>query len=117
MTMNPYIIPGILPPPVLPKNGSASLLDILEMAAVAFSVPVEDLMNRNRRQACVFARHAFCLAARTSTGKSTLKIGRVISRNHATVLNSLKAANLMIETNYRDFTRNFEKIKESLNID
>jgi len=111
--ISPYVIPGILPPPVC-SSSVYDLHNILRMASEFFSVSVEDVRGRKRRRNIIFARHAYCLAARTFTGKSTIAIGRVIGRHHATVLNSIEAASNMIDTGFGDFKNKFEYLKEAL---
>jgi hypothetical protein len=50
------------------------------------------------------ARHLFCYMARLHTNASLLAIGEFLSgRDHATVMNSVKVSNDMIDTDYGVF--------------
>jgi chromosomal replication initiation ATPase DnaA len=113
MITNYYIIPGILPPP-LPTEGELSLYNILEMAAVAYGVDMNEVTQKNRRTECVFARHAYCMMARKLTTKPLTAIGRIINRDHATVIHSCRIAEVLIETRYGDFPQKYEYLKELL---
>ena len=104
-------------PPSPPEGGGvrmATLSEILESATLCFGVTVEDMVGRSKREDVLFARHAFCLAARMLTPATVVAIGTVLNRDHATVLHSCKVADALIETGYGDFKSRFEKLKSML---
>jgi len=97
-----------------PSKNPVELCGILEVAAIAFGMSADCLISKSRRLDCVLARHAYCLAARELTGLSSMKIGRVINRHHATVLNSYRAAEALIETRHTSFVEKYNHLKNLL---
>ena len=83
-------------------------------AAECFEVSVEDMRGRVRKKEVVLARHAFCLAARTLTGKPLKEIAATMGRDHATALNSCRVAINMRETKYGDFYKKYKYLNELL---
>ncbi len=76
-----------------PQELQAEALDTV-LAAVCehFEIEPEEITASGRQPAIVLARWAYMAAARELTGASLPAIGRVIHRDHTTVLHGLRAA-------------------------
>jgi chromosomal replication initiation ATPase DnaA len=80
----------------------------------AYQVTVEDVVGPRRFEEVIMPRHLFCWLARLS-GLTTHAIGKMLNRNHATVL----AACLGIEDRMdvdADFRRNVRQFAEARKI-
>lgn len=72
----------------------------IAMGAVctSFGVLEEEMTSKTRLQIVAFARHAYCSMLRKFTRLTLREIGELLGdRNHATVLNSVKVAENLIE--------------------
>lgn len=65
-----------------------SLDSILESVASFMHLSPDDIKGKSRRRECCDARHLFFKVSRDVTQNSQLKIGRFLSRDHATVIHS-----------------------------
>ena len=65
--------------------------EILKIASVETGVPVEDIKGKNRSSDYVFARWVFFYLAR-ETGYSFPTIGRVVAKDHTTVIHAYEKA-------------------------
>lgn len=74
---------------------------------------IEQLKAKSRKQAIVFVRHATIYALRKYTNLSLKKIGSRVSRDYTTVINSIKVAESLIETD-KDFEKMFNGIIEKI---
>jgi hypothetical protein len=59
---------------------------------------LEQLRQKNRKAFVAIQRHLFCYLMYKYCGYSSCNVGRLINRNHATVLNSIKVINDILET-------------------
>ena len=90
-----------------------SLSNVLESVVEVSGVPSYQVIGKSRMKEIAMARHLFCYMARMHTNASLLAIGEFLSgRDHATVMNSVKVANDMIDTDYGVFV---EMVNESSN--
>ena len=81
-----------------------SLSNVLESVVEVSGVPAYQVIGKSRMKEIAMARHLFCYMARMHTNASLLAIGEFLSgRDHATVMNSVKVANDMIDTDYGVF--------------
>ncbi len=81
-----------------------SLSNVLESVVEVSGVPSYQVIGKSRIKEIAMARHLFCYMARLHTNASLLVIGEFLSgRDHATVMNSVKVANDMIDTDYGVF--------------
>ena len=84
---------------------------ILERVSKKYGVSVEDIKSRKRVKAIVFARHVAIYAIRKMTELSLPAIGKIIGRDHSTVLSSLDviekeiASNSLFELEMNDLIR------------
>jgi len=81
-----------------------SLSNVLDSVVEITGVPSYQVIGKSRMKEIAMARHLFCYMARLHTNASLLAIGEFLSgRDHATVMNSVKVANDMIDTDYGFF--------------
>ncbi len=71
---------------------------ILDYTTEVFEISKDDITGRSRKQPIVRARHAFCLAARKLSKSPLTVIGSMIGRDHTTIMHSVKAAEILAET-------------------
>jgi hypothetical protein len=69
---------------------------IVDAVALEFKVPQDAILSDSRIQICVTARHVVCLLAREFTYLSTIKIGRLLNRDHSTIIHAIKTIALKI---------------------
>jgi chromosomal replication initiation ATPase DnaA len=81
-----------------------TLSNVLESVVEVSGVPPYQVIGKSRMKDIAMARHLFCYMARLHTNASLLAIGEFLSgRDHATVMNSVKVSNDMIDTDYGVF--------------
>lgn len=78
------------------RRRKVSLEEVLPIAADAFEIAVEEILGRAQPQRIARARHAFVYVARTALAESYPRIGRVLGRDHTTVISSLRRAEALI---------------------
>jgi chromosomal replication initiation ATPase DnaA len=77
----------------------AHLEQLLKDVSDYTGISIENLKSKNRDRPYVYARNLFCFAAKAIYQHvGTTAIGRIINRDHATVLHSLRMANDFIYT-------------------
>ena len=81
-----------------------NLSNVMEAVVEVTGVPSYQVIGKSRMKEIAMARHLFCYMSRMHTNASLLAIGEFLSgRDHATVMNSVKVANDMIDTDYGVF--------------
>lgn len=78
------------------RKRKVSLDEMLSIAAEAFEITAEEIRGRAQPQRIARARHAFVYVARTVLAESFPRIGRVLGRDHTTVISSLRRAEALI---------------------
>lgn len=78
------------------RKRKVSLEEMLTIAAEAFGISPEEIRGRAQPQRIARARHAFVFVARTALAESFPRIGRVLGRDHTTVISSLRRAEALI---------------------
>ena len=82
--------------------------ELLMRCCEVFDVPFDEVKSKKREKSMVFARQAFCYLAKKE--KYTLgNIGKLINRDHSTVLYSIKQVECYIQSNDKVFLRKFGK--------
>jgi len=77
----------------------AHLDDLLKDVSEYTGISIENLKSKSRDRPFVYARNLFCFAAKAIYQHAgTTAIGKIINRDHATVLHSLRMANDFIYT-------------------
>jgi chromosomal replication initiation ATPase DnaA len=70
------------------KKVYVDIESILKIISEEQSVSVEDILSKTRHREVVNGRQLFCYIMRERFGFPYAKIGRLIKRNHATILHS-----------------------------
>lgn len=79
--------------PTLRKTDPFFLRKLLEAVASEFRFSVDQLRSQIRKQELVDARHVFCWLARNHSSASYPMIGRMLDRDHSTVMHGVKVIN------------------------
>ena len=81
-----------------------NLSNVMEAVVEVTGVPSHQVIGKSRMKEIAMARHLFCYMSRLHTNASLLAIGEFLSgRDHATVMNSVRVSNDMIDTDYGVF--------------
>ena len=75
-------------------------------------VSKEEIMSKKRDRKLVEARQMFCLLARRHTNESSVEIGKIINRDHATVLYSVASMDSLLS-----FTKRLAIAKSYIELD
>ncbi len=89
-------------------ESSVSIMqEVMDIVCQAFSVTEEEVRGPNRVKRIAHARHAYCYLCNKLDPMITLKeVGDTISRDHSTVINSIKKTGDLRLTDYH-FTASF----------
>jgi chromosomal replication initiator protein len=68
---------------------------LAERIARAHGVTYEDMMSASRLKAVTAARHAFMAELRMTYAMSTPEIGRIVGRDHTSVMHALRKCGVM----------------------
>lgn len=91
------------------------LENILSAVSCELGIPIECIESKFRIKEFVDARKLYCHLSKKYTKNPLTKIGKLIKRNHATVLFSIKKAEMFLK-NEIIFRNKYESIKKRLNI-
>ncbi|MEM9988548.1 MAG: DnaA/Hda family protein, partial [Pseudomonadota bacterium] len=80
------------------RREGTSIDELFNFTAEVFGLSRADMQGKSRQQAIVRARQAFCLVARKKTEASLTAIGAMVSRDHTTVMHSVKKAEIIAGT-------------------
>ena len=81
-----------------------NLSNVLEAVVNTTDIPPYQLMSKSRKKEIAMSRHLFCHMARIYTNCSLRVIGEFLgSRDYTTVINSIRAAQNMLDTDYEVF--------------
>ena len=86
---------------------------IIQTVCRKWNVSIDDVCGRSRKQEVVYTRMIIAYFLRQYTTLSTTKIGRLINRDHSTIIHYLKAYDSEFRFN-KDFRNFAERIKEDL---
>ena len=84
---------------LIPKTDVAMIEIILLQIRSYFNVNLKMLIEENREGDVMMARHIFNVLVKEHTSLSLAKVGTIVSRDHATVLNSKRVINNARDTN------------------
>ena len=96
----------------LEKKEIDILLNIIEEKT---GYTLNQLKSGNRKQELAYARRAFLAISRKLSGLSLKKIGKIINRNHTTVIYSITQHNNEIDIN-EEYSKTYHSINKSLEI-
>ena len=86
---------------------------IIKEVCTEFDVRLDDVMSDKRDRDYVYARHMICLLLRERTLLTLKRIGYMLSRDHTTIIYSVKSASNLIET-YDVYRAKYHNIKKRL---
>ena len=86
---------------------------IIQTVCRKWNVSIDDVCGRSRKQEVVYTRMIIAYFLRQYTTLSTTKIGRLINRDHSTIIHYLKTYDSEFRFN-KDFRNFAESIKEEL---
>ncbi len=86
---------------------------IMTIIAQKYSISADDLKGRKKSADIVGARHKCVYLIRTLTDLSTPQIGRIFSRDHSTIINSIKNVEFEIE-NDAMFEREMNELADEI---
>ena len=89
---------------------------ILKVVCAEYGVKISDVKGVVRKREFVEPRHVFCSIVKRYFGshKSLSNIGKVISRDHSTIINSIKNVNDWLDTD-KQFRKKYFKIVNFIN--
>lgn len=96
---------------VFEKITSRTLFDIIHKLT---NYTKEDLVGERRAGGLVAARHVFCYLLFKCAGLPCTYVAELVNRDHATVLNSAKAVENAMETDYKPITNLLNQILDEL---
>ena len=86
---------------------------IIQTVCRKWNVNLEDVCGRSRKQEIVYPRMVIACFLRQHTALSTTEIGRLINRDHSTIIHYLKTYDSEFRFN-KEFRNFAESIKEEL---
>ena len=92
-----------------------NLENILSAVSYEVKIPIKDIKSKCSIKEIVDARKLYYYLSREYTKNSFAKIGKLVGKNHATVLFGFKKAESFLE-NEINFRNTYESIKERLDI-
>lgn len=93
-----------------------SLSNVLEAVVNTTDVPAYQLMSKSRKKEIAMGRHLFSHMARIYTNCSLVVIGEFLGgRDYTTVINSIRTAQNMIDTDYEVFVAMVSQCNKYIN--
>jgi chromosomal replication initiation ATPase DnaA len=71
--------------------------DVMRAVCQTFNLTPDEIQSQNRKQELIFARHMFCYLCRKHLQMSLVDIGRILMRDHSTIINAVSKASDLIE--------------------
>lgn len=87
--------------------------DVVRAICQVYSITPDDIYAKNRNQHIVYARHTFNYICRTRLRMQLEWIGRIINRDHTTVIHSVRQTQDLIEYD-RQFASTYKQVIELL---
>lgn len=100
--------------PVDAACGRLTLEEVLGVACAAFGEEEHRVRSRLRRRETTITRHAYCALAKRYTGFSLENIGRLIGRDHATVVYATKLVDTLLEVNDMQLAPQYREAEQKL---
>ena len=94
----------ILRPKIDVRTNKAKWTDAMRVVCQVYQITPDDIYSRIRKQHILYARHTFNYVCRKTLGMSLDSIGRIINRDHSTIIHSVRQTQDLI-----DYDRNFAK--------
>ena len=103
----------ILRPKVDIRDNRHEWCDVMRCVCQVWQLTPDDIHSPIRTQQIVYGRHTFNFICRTVLGMSLESIGRILNRDHSTIINSIKKTQDLIEYD-KQFARTYKQIIELL---
>lgn len=103
----------ILRPKIDITNSSAKWSDAMRAVCQVYNITPDDIYSQDRTQHILYARHTFNYLCRRVLGMSLTSVGRIINRDHSTIIHSVRQTQDLIEYD-RNFARTYKQIAELL---
>ena len=109
--VSPYVYPGLNHTSQLRIKSDSSVMitpeEILEIVSKNCNVSVGDILSKTRIREIVEARQLFCYIIRERFGYPLSKVGRMVNRDHATAIYSIKSHKDRCDVlrDYRELTK------------
>ena len=71
--------------------------DVMRAVCQVFNTTPDEIQSQNRKQDLVFARHMFCYLCRKHLKMTYLSIGKILHRDHSTIINSVQVYESLVE--------------------
>jgi len=71
--------------------------DVMRAVCQTFNLTPDEIQSQNRKQELIFARHMFCYLCRKHLQMSLVDIGKILMRDHSTIINAVRKASDLIE--------------------
>ena len=72
--------------------------NIIKIVSEYYELPYSTIKSRSRRSDICWARQVICFMIINNSRTSSVSVGKLIGRDHATVLHALKAVNNAMDT-------------------
>jgi len=79
------------------KKNEQTWHDVMKAVCQVFNMTPDEIQSQSRKQEFVFARHMFCYLCRKHLCISLTEIGRILTRDHSTIINAVSKASDLIE--------------------
>ena len=103
--MHPFMFVGLEN-----NNNNPSINSIVAAVVKCTGIEFNKIQSLKRQRDIIFARHLFCYFTRKRTRLSYQEIGKIINRDHATILHSVRTVENLLEYD-RDFKELVPKIQ------
>jgi len=89
---------------------------IVQQVADFFGIKPEDILGKAQNRECVLPRHLAMYLCRTQLNLAFTKIGTVFSKDHSTVMSSVKIVQQAVESNNIDITAPLQAVLKKLKV-
>ena len=103
----------ILRPKIDITQNTAKWTDAMRAVCQIYNITPDDIYSKNRTQHILYARHTFNHICRRTLRMSLESIGRIINRDHSTIIHSVRQTNDLIEYD-RQFSKTYQQTHELL---
>lgn len=108
-----YAVPGLSAKARTKIQVKPSAQEILYTVAIVYEIAQDDILSRSRFRKVSDARHVAVVLLLRYVTKNIAKVGRLLHRHRATVLNSKRQAETLLETDY-EFAEKYEQVMAKL---
>jgi chromosomal replication initiator protein len=103
----------ILRPKIDITRNKAQWEDVMRSICQIWDITPDDIYSHNRQQHVLYARHTFNYICRKTLRMSFESIGRIINRDHSTIIHSVRQTQDLIEYD-RQFAKTHQQTLELL---